>query len=72
MLAKFCLIITLILLEFLQWLQDSFLGYLSKWEESVNQREGVSKDEKNRMLLSQETWEGLIVTSKHNELLKNF
>lgn len=45
-----------------QWLEEDFLGYLSEWEESVKQRQGFTDAEKNMMLLSHETLEGLHIT----------
>ena len=35
------------------------MGYLNDWEKCVNEREGFSKSEKKRMLLSVETRGGL-------------
>ena len=46
----------------LQWLENDFLGYLREWEESVEKRDGYSKDDKRRMTLSQETMRGLRMT----------
>ena len=45
-----------------QWLEDTFLPYLDKWEESVQKREGFSKDDINRMQFSTQTKLGLRVT----------
>ena len=42
----------------LQWLEKEFLGYLNEWEESVEGRVEIEK-ERNKMLLSRETIEGL-------------
>ena len=39
------------------------MPYLTKWEESVNAREGYRKSQKNRMLLSAETLLGIRMTS---------
>ena len=47
----------------LQWLKETFLGYLDEWEASVMAREGFSPAEKKTMLLSQETRDGLRMTS---------
>ena len=38
-----------------QWLKDDFLKYLEEWEKSVERRDGFTKEEKQRMLLSAET-----------------
>ncbi|SMN01762.1 hypothetical protein SPONN_21 [uncultured Candidatus Thioglobus sp.] len=48
-----------------KWLEDEFLVYLQDWEKSVEQREGkFSRTDKNKMLLSRETREGLYMTGK--------
>lgn len=46
----------------LKWLKESFLGYLSEWEESVENQPGHSKIVKKMMLLSEETRLGLKIT----------
>ena len=43
----------------LQWLEKEFLGFLNEWEESVEGRVEIEKKERNKMLLSRETIEGL-------------
>ena len=48
-----------------QWLEETFLPYLDTWEQSVEAREGFSKEEKTRMLLSRETRLGLCMNSKY-------
>ena len=59
----------------LQWLNDTFLKYLSNWETSVELRDGYQfastkegqrklKPEQLLMLLSQETRQGLCITSR--------
>lgn len=50
----------------LQWLKEDFIGYLDRWQESVSKREGFSKTEQNKMMLSEETRAGLRLTG--NEL----
>ena len=47
-----------------QWLESDFLGYLADWKDSVMERPGFSKTEKNRMLLRAETRLGLQITCK--------
>lgn len=47
----------------MQWLEETFLPYLDDWEKSVNARQGYSRAEKNRMMLSSETLLGLRMTS---------
>ena len=51
-----------LLFALLQWLREGFLGFLDKWEKSVEEREGYTKKQKNNMLLSQETRLGLRLT----------
>ena len=47
-----------------QWLKEGFLGYLDDWERSVNSREGFTSAQRNMMLLSQQTIEGLRITGE--------
>ena len=47
-----------------QWLEEDFIGYLDQWEESVHSLDGMSKTQKNKMLLSPETRLGLRITGK--------
>ena len=47
-----------------QWLEEDFLGYLDDWEKAVKERKGFTDEEKKRMMLSQETLEGLRMTGK--------
>ena len=49
-------------LNIIQWLEEDFLGYLSLWESSVNGRDGYTDAQKNAMMLSAETLEGLHIT----------
>ena len=42
----------------LQWLSETFLGYLDRWEKSVEEREGEAK------ALGAETMLGLRITGK--------
>ena len=45
------------------WLKQDFLGYLSTWKESTEKREGnFSRDERSRMFLSRQTYEGLQIS----------
>jgi hypothetical protein len=39
-----------------------FLGYLDEWRKSVNERKGFTAAEKETMMLSRETREGLTMT----------
>ena len=50
------------LLSTLQWLREEFLPYLDDWKASVNQRCGFSSAQKQKMLLSRETMDGLTIT----------
>ena len=43
----------------IQWLEETFLGYLKEWKESVDERTGFDKKEKAKMMISRETIEGL-------------
>ena len=47
-----------------QWLKKDFIGYLDRWEKSVEDRIGFGKTEKNKMMLSAETRSGLRLTGK--------
>ena len=49
----------LITLNLLQWLENDFIGYLNKWEDSAKSRTGFSEGEKMMMTLSRETSEGI-------------
>ena len=46
----------------MQWLQETFLGYLTKWRASVTSRDGFTLADKALMLLSRETDGGLLMT----------
>ena len=48
----------------MQWLSEDFLGYLSRWEQSVRRREGFTPKQKRLMLLSPETILGLRITGR--------
>ena len=41
------------------WLVDTFLQYFIDWKEGVNNREGFTADQKVRMFISVQTYEGL-------------
>ena len=45
-----------------QWLRDEFMGYMNKWKESVNNREGYTPQQKQQNLLSDLTQEGISIT----------
>lgn len=47
-----------------QWLENDFVGYLQKWQQSVDQREGFNKEEKKKMTLSTDTLKGIKMTGK--------
>jgi hypothetical protein len=49
----------------LQWLEETFLPYLDQWEECVHRRDPkqFTTSQKKRMLLSQETMDGIRMTS---------
>ena len=45
------------------WLKEDFLRYPATWKENTEKREGnFSKDERSRMFLSSQTYEGLQIT----------
>ena len=46
----------------MQWLQEVFLGYLTEWEKSVQERPNFTALQKRKMLLSPETLLGLRIT----------
>ncbi|XP_077869321.1 uncharacterized protein LOC144360480, partial [Saccoglossus kowalevskii] len=46
----------------LKWLMQDFLSYLDKWDEFVDQRDHISKSDKNRMKLCRETLQGIRIT----------
>ena len=46
----------------IQWLHNTFLGYLEKWEKGVAESEGFTDAEKKTMLLSIQTTTGLTLT----------
>ena len=50
--------------NFAQWLEKDFLGYLQKWEDMVKSRPGFSPSEKEKMLLTRETRVGIKITGK--------
>ncbi|XP_062578102.1 uncharacterized protein LOC134245410 [Saccostrea cucullata] len=45
-----------------QFLQREFLGYLEQWMTAVKNRQGFSKSEQNKMFLSYQTYEGIVMT----------
>ena len=46
----------------LTWMRDVFLAYLEQWKTKVTSRPGFSKDEKQMMFLSCQTYEGYQIT----------
>ncbi len=58
--------------ERLTWLKDVFLNYLDNWKQSISTREGnYTPDERQRMFLSSQTYEGLKITvNSHIEVIK--
>ena len=49
---------------FTKWLKNNFLGYLDRWEKSVEGRKEFNKTQRNKMMLSSETLSGLRLTGK--------
>ena len=54
---------TLVYLQ-LQWLEEELMPYLKEWEESVSNRKGFNKKDKQMMLLAKETRVGMTVTGR--------
>lgn len=52
-----------------QFLQQEFLAYLATWKESVSNREGFTKQEKNKMFLTHQTYKGLLTTGGYTSLI---
>lgn len=46
------------------WLEKVFLGWLSEWEAEANSIPGLTGSEKKKLLLSQQTLQGLYITTK--------
>ena len=46
----------------LEWLKCTFLGYFSDWNHNIEMREGFTRREKEKMLISAQTYEGLRIT----------
>jgi hypothetical protein len=46
-----------------QWLKDTFLNYLTSWEQEVNANDNSTLVQREKMLLSKETRNGLKMTS---------
>ena len=49
----------------LQFLKNEFLSYFEQWKQSVDERDGFKKVQRNRMLLSQETLQGFQYVALH-------
>ena len=47
-----------------QWLEGNFLSYLNEWEKSVGDRDGYDDEEKEKMMIAEETRTGLRLTGK--------
>ena len=47
-----------------QWLEKEFLGWLSAWETEVEALPDLSKTQKNKLLMSYQTIQGLRITTK--------
>ena len=48
--------------ERLTWMKDVFLAYLDQWKITVTDRPGFSKEEKQMMFISSQTYEGYHIT----------
>ena len=53
---------TIIVFNSFQWLECDFLSYLDNWEKSIQEFPGLSRAQRNNMLLSPETRLGLRTT----------
>ena len=42
---------------------DDFLGYLRQWKESLDKNEDLTAKDKERMFISRQTYEGLVITA---------
>lgn len=56
-------------LIYLQWLENDFLGFLSRWNESVQQQMNCTPAQKQTMLLSQQTMEGIQMTGMYMPIM---
>lgn len=45
-------------------MEEDFLGYIMEWESAVQGRDDLSTNEKNKLMLSRETIDGLRMTGK--------
>ena len=41
------------------------MGYLDEWWQAVMARDGYSKQEKNKMFLSMQTYDGIVMTGEY-------
>ena len=48
----------------LDWLVDEFLEYFHQWKDSIDKRDGFTPKQKEKMFISHQTYEGLIITVK--------
>lgn len=51
--------------NYFKFLKEEFIPYLKQWKDSVENRKGFTKAHKKRMMLSQETLDGIHMTSKY-------
>ena len=51
-----------------QFLQIDLIGYLQDWLNSIQNRPGFTKEEKNRMFLSHQTYKGLLTSGTVKQL----
>ena len=58
--------------QHLRWLKDVFLAYLESWKKSTEAREGTyTSDDRQKMFLSQQTYEGLkIAVFAHIDIIE--
>ena len=48
--------------ERLKWLESTFLGYFSLWKKNIEMRDGFTTEQKGKMFISAQTYEGLKIT----------
>ena len=50
------------ILCYIQWLEDTFLGFMNDWKNECDAKTDLPKDLRSRMCLSYQTIEGLSIT----------
>lgn len=55
--------------ERFEWLETVFLGYLNEWETAARSRSDLNEKEREKLMLSRETREGLRITGWYCHVL---